>query len=137
MGRAGTNHVSYGLIAREFDRMDSAYRSAMSVQSSLIMYPIITYGSQSQRQRYLPKLATGEYVGGFGLTEPNSGSDPGSMQARACRVDGGFVIEWYQNMDHQLADCRLVRRLGQARRGGQGFPFRQGHEGPERAENCG
>jgi len=110
IGCAGANHVSYGLIARELDRVDSAYRSAMSVQSSLVMYPIFTYGSQSQRQRYLPKLATGEYVGCFGLTEPNSGSDPGCMQARATRVDGGFVLNgtktWITNSC--IADVLIV-----------------------------
>lgn len=110
IGCAGANHVSYGLIARELDRVDSAYRSAMSVQSSLVMYPIFTYGSQSQQQRYLPKLATGEYVGCFGLTEPNSGSDPGCMQARATRVDGGFVLNgtktWITNSC--IADVLIV-----------------------------
>ena len=91
-GCAGVNHVCYGLIAREVERVDSGYRSASGVQSSLVMYPIYAYGSEAQRQKYLPKLATGEWVGCFGLTEPNNGSDPGGMQARARKVDGGFVL---------------------------------------------
>ena len=91
-GCAGVNHVCYGLIAREVERVDSGYRSASGVQSSLVMYPIYAYGSESQRQKYLPKLATGEWVGCFGLTEPNNGSDPGGMQARARKVDGGYVL---------------------------------------------
>jgi glutaryl-CoA dehydrogenase len=91
-GCAGVNHVCYGLIAREVERVDSGYRSASGVQSSLVMYPIYAYGTEEQRQKYLPKLATGEWVGSFGLTEPNNGSDPGGMQTRARKVDGGFVV---------------------------------------------
>ncbi len=91
-GGADLNHVCYGLIAREVERVDSGYRSAMSVQSSLVMYPIYTYGTEEQRQKYLPKLASGEWVGGFGLTEPNHGSDPGSMETRASKTDGGWVL---------------------------------------------
>ena len=91
-GGAEASHVAYGLIARELDRVDSAYRSAMSVQSSLVMYPIHAYGTEEQRQRYLPRLATGQWVGCFGLTEPNSGSDPGSMQTRATRTKGGYRL---------------------------------------------
>src|SRR5690606_25588128 len=79
-GGAGLNHVSYGLIAREVERVDSGYRSAMSVQSSLVMYPIYTYGTEEQRKKYLPNLASGKTIGCFGLTEPNHGSDPGSME---------------------------------------------------------
>src|SRR5262245_40837286 len=82
-GGAGLNYVCYGLIAREIERVDSGYRSMMSVQSSLVMYPIHTYGSEAQRKKYLPKLAAGEWIGCFGLTEPNHGSDPGSMITRA------------------------------------------------------
>ena len=82
-GGAGLNYVCYGLIAREIERVDSGYRSMMSVQSSLVMFPIFTYGSEAQRRKYLPKLATGEWIGCFGLTEPNHGSDPGSMVTRA------------------------------------------------------
>ena len=91
-GGADLNHVCYGLIAREVERVDSGYRSAMSVQSSLVMYPIYAYGTEEQRQKYLPKLASGEWVGGFGLTEPNHGSDPGSMETRASKTDGGWVL---------------------------------------------
>src|SRR3982750_1572996 len=92
-GCAGTNYVSYGLVAREVERVDSGYRSAMSVQSSLVMHPIHAYGSEAQRQKYLPKLATGEWVGCFGLTEPNHGSDPASMVTRAVPVDGGWRLK--------------------------------------------
>ena len=86
------NYVSYGLIAREVERVDSGYRSAFSVQSSLVMYPIWDFGSEAQKQKYLPKLRSGEWVGCFGLTEPDAGSDPASMRTRAKRVDGGFVL---------------------------------------------
>lgn len=91
-GGSGVNHVSYGLIAREVERVDSGYRSAMSVQSSLVMHPIYAYGSEEQRKKYLPKLASGEMVGCFGLTEPDAGSDPGSMRTRADKVDGGYKL---------------------------------------------
>ncbi|MCL4267926.1 MAG: acyl-CoA dehydrogenase [Anaerolineales bacterium] len=91
-GGAGLNHVAYGLIAREVERVDSGYRSAMSVQSSLVMYPIYTYGTEEQRKKYLPKLASGELIGCFGLTEPNHGSDPASMETRAKKVDGGYIV---------------------------------------------
>lgn len=91
-GCAGMNYTSYGLIAREVERVDSGYRSMMSVQSSLVMYPIYTYGTEAQKEKYLPKLATGEYIGCFGLTEPNHGSDPGSMLTRAKKVDGGYSL---------------------------------------------
>ena len=89
-GCAGVNYVTYGLVAREVERVDSGYRSAMSVQSSLVMHPIYAYGSEEQRMKYLPKLATGEYIGCFGLTEPNSGSDPASMLTHAKPVEGGY-----------------------------------------------
>src|SRR5690242_21174201 len=88
-GCSAVNYVCYGLIAREIERVDSGYRSMMSVQSSLVMHPIHAYGSEEQRRRYLPKLARGEWIGCFGLTEPNHGSDPGSMETRARGVDGG------------------------------------------------
>ena len=91
-GCAGLNHVCYGLVTREVERVDSGYRSTMSVQSSLVMYPIYSYGNETQRRKYLPKLATGEWVGCFGLTEPNHGSDPGSMETRATKVDGGWIL---------------------------------------------
>ncbi len=91
-GGPGLNYVAYGLIAREVERVDSGYRSMMSVQSSLVMVPIFEFGSEAQRQKYLPKLATGEWIGCFGLTEPNHGSDPGSMITRAKTVPGGFSV---------------------------------------------
>ena len=91
-GGAGLSYVAYGLMAHEVERVDSGYRSAMSVQSSLVMHPINAYGSEEQRQKYLPKLATGELIGCFGLTEPNHGSDPGSMETRAKKVDGGWIL---------------------------------------------
>jgi glutaryl-CoA dehydrogenase len=91
-GGPGLNYVCYGLIAREIERVDSGYRSMMSVQSSLVMVPIYEFGSEAQRRKYLPKLATGEFIGCFGLTEPNHGSDPGSMETRARRADGGFRL---------------------------------------------
>jgi glutaryl-CoA dehydrogenase len=109
-GCAGVNHVSYGLVAREVERVDSGYRSAMSVQSSLVMHPIHAYGSEAQRRKYLPKLATGEWVGCFGLTEPNHGSDPGSMQTRAKKTAGGYVLSgskmWITNSP--IADVFVV-----------------------------
>ena len=109
-GCAGVNHVCYGLIAREIERVDSSYRSALSVQSSLVMYPIYAYGSEAQRQKYLPGLAKGEQVGCFGLTEPNFGSDAGGMISRARKVDGGFVLKgakmWITNSP--IADVFVV-----------------------------
>lgn len=107
---AGVNNVTYGLIAREVERVDSGYRSAMSVQSSLVMYPIYTYGNEAQRQKYLPKLARGEWIGCFGLTEPDSGSDPASMTTRATEVDGGYTLTgnkmWITNSP--IADVFVV-----------------------------
>lgn len=109
-GGAGLNHVAYGLIAREVERVDSGYRSAMSVQSSLVMYPIYTYGTEEQRKKYLPKLASGELIGCFGLTEPNHGSDPASMETRAKKVDGGYIVHgnkmWITNSP--IADVFVV-----------------------------
>lgn len=109
-GCSGTSYVSYGLIAREIERVDSSYRSAMSVQSSLVMYPIYTYGTPEQREKYLPKLATGESIGCFGLTEPNSGSDPASMATRATKTSGGYLLRgsktWITNAP--LADVLVV-----------------------------
>jgi glutaryl-CoA dehydrogenase len=109
-GCAGVNHVVYGLVAREVERVDSGYRSAMSVQSSLVMHPIHAYGNEEQRQKYLPKLATGEWVGCFGLTEPDSGSDPASMSTRAVAVDGGYTLTgakmWITNSP--IADVFVV-----------------------------
>ena len=109
-GCAGVNHVSYGLIAREIERVDSGYRSMMSVQSSLVMHPIHAYGSEEQRERWLPKLATGELVGCFGLTEPDFGSDIGNMVTRARKADGGYVLNgakmWISNSP--IADLFVV-----------------------------
>ena len=109
-GCAGVNHVCYGLITREIERVDSGYRSAMSVQSSLVMYPIYAFGTEDQRKRYLPKLATGEWVGCYGLTEPDSGSDPGSMSSRAVPANGGYRLSgtktWITNSP--IADVFVV-----------------------------
>jgi glutaryl-CoA dehydrogenase len=109
-GCAGANYVSYGLIAREIERVDSGYRSAMSVQSSLVMHPIHEFGTESQRQKYLPKLATGEWVGCFGLTEPDHGSDAGAMKSRARKVKGGYLLKgskmWISNSP--IADVFVV-----------------------------
>jgi glutaryl-CoA dehydrogenase len=109
-GCAGTSYVAYGLIAREVERVDSGYRSALSVQSSLVMFPIFTYGSEEQRERWLPRLARGDVVGCFGLTEPDHGSDPGSMTSRALRVDGGYRLNgaktWITNSP--IADVFVV-----------------------------
>jgi glutaryl-CoA dehydrogenase len=109
-GCAGASYVSYGLIAREIERIDSAYRSAMSVQSSLVMWPIWAYGSEAQRQKWLPGLASGELVGCFGLTEPDAGSDPGGMTTRARAVAGGYVLNgakmWITNSP--IADVALI-----------------------------
>ena len=109
-GGSGLNYVCYGLIAREVERVDSGYRSMMSVQSSLVMFPIHEYGSETQRRKYLPRLATGELIGCFGLTEPNHGSDPGSMETRAVGVDGGYRLRgsktWISNAP--IADVFVV-----------------------------
>ena len=109
-GCSGVGYVSYGLIARELERVDSSYRTMMSVQSSLVMYPIHAYGSEAQREKYLPSLATGEKIGCFGLTEPDHGSDPGGMQTRAKSVDGGYLLSgsktWISNSP--LADVFVV-----------------------------
>lgn len=109
-GCAGINYVSYGLIAREIERVDSGYRSAMSVQSSLVMHPINTFGSEQQKQKFLPKLASGEWIGCFGLTEPDAGSDPAAMKTRAKKVAGGYVLNgskmWITNSP--IADVFMV-----------------------------
>jgi glutaryl-CoA dehydrogenase len=109
-GCSGLGYVSYGLIAREVERVDSGYRSMLSVQSSLVMYPIYAYGSEAQREKYLPKLATGELIGCFGLTEPDHGSDPGGMKSRARKVDGGYELTgtkmWISNSP--IADVFIV-----------------------------
>jgi glutaryl-CoA dehydrogenase len=109
-GCPGVDYISYGLVAREIERVDSGYRSMMSVQSSLVMYPIYAYGTETQREKYLPKLATGEWIGCFGLTEPDHGSDPGSMITRARSVDGGYCLTgakmWITNSP--IADVFVV-----------------------------
>ena len=109
-GCAGVNYVSYGLMAREVERVDSGYRSAMSVQSSLVMYPIYAYGTEEQRAKYLPKLASGEWVGCFGLTEPDHGSDPGSMATRAERTTDGYVLNGAKNWitNAPIADVAVI-----------------------------
>ncbi len=109
-GCSGANYVAYGLIAREIERVDSGYRSAMSVQSSLVMYPIYAYGDEEQRRRYLPPLARGELIGCFGLTEPDHGSDPGGMRTRARRVEGGYRLSGAKNWitNSPIADLLLV-----------------------------
>ncbi|MDP3137589.1 MAG: acyl-CoA dehydrogenase family protein, partial [Burkholderiaceae bacterium] len=109
-GCAGVNNVCYGLIAREVERVDSGYRSALSVQSSLAMYPIYEFGSEQQKTRYLPKLASGDWIGCFGLTEPDHGSDPAGMATRARKTDGGYLLHgakmWITNAP--LADVFMV-----------------------------
>ncbi len=109
-GCVNASHVAYGLIAREVERIDSGYRSAMSVQSSLVMHPIFAYGSEEQRKKYLPKLATGELIGCFGLTEPDAGSDPGSMQSKAVKTNNGYILNgakmWITNSP--IADFFIV-----------------------------
>jgi len=109
-GCAGMSYVTYGLLAREVERIDSAYRSAMSVQSSLVMFPIYSFGTEAQKNKYLPKLATGEIIGAFGLTEPNHGSDPAGMETKLTKVDGGYLLNgsktWITNAP--LADVFVV-----------------------------
>ena len=109
-GCAGVNHIAYGLMAREVERVDSGYRSAMSVQSSLVMHPIFTFGTDAQKQKYLPKLATGDLIGCFGLTEPDYGSDPGAMITRAEKTDGGYKLSgaktWITNSP--IADIAII-----------------------------
>eukprot|EP01031_Cornospumella_fuschlensis_P004729 gene4729-5921_t len=129
-GGAGLNYVSYGLIAREVERVDSGYRSMMSVQSSLVMVPINEFGNEATKQKYLPKLATGEWIGCFGLTEPNHGSDPGSMITRARKVDGGYRLSgskmWITNSP--IADVFVV--WGKDDAGDiRGFVLEKGWEG--------
>src|SRR5258707_9035985 len=128
-GGPGLSYVAYGLIAREVERVDSGYRSMMSVQSSLVMLPIFEFGTEAQRKKYLPKLATGEWIGCFGLTEPNHGSDPGSMQARAKKVPGGYSLTgantWIS--DSPIADGFVV--LGKEDDEIRGFRLEKGAKG--------
>ncbi len=130
-GGAGLSYVAYGLIAREVERVDSGYRSAMSVQTSLVMHPINAYGTEEQRQKYLPKLATGELVGCFGLTEPNHGSDPGSMETRAKKVEGGWILHgsktWITNSS--IADVFIVWAKDTADETIRGFILEKGMKG--------
>ena len=130
-GGAGVNHVSYGLIAREVERVDSAYRSAMSVQSSLVMHPIFAYGTEEHRRQYLPRLATAELVGCFGLTEPDHGSDAGGMKTRARKVDGGYRITgskmWITNSP--VADILIVWAKSDPDDKIRGFILERGMEG--------
>ncbi|MGQ0559412.1 MAG: acyl-CoA dehydrogenase [Sphingosinicella sp.] len=131
-GGAGLNYVCYGLIARAVERVDSGYRSAMSVQSSLVMHPIHAYGSEEQKRRYLPKLATGDWVGCFGLTEPDAGSDPGSMRSRAEPIDGGYRLSgaktWITNSP--IADVFVVWAKSTAHEGRiKGFVLEKGMKG--------
>jgi glutaryl-CoA dehydrogenase len=131
-GCAGASYVAYGLVAREVERVDSGYRSMMSVQSSLVMYPIYAYGDETQRKRYLPKLASGEWVGCFGLTEPDAGSDPGSMKTRAERIDGGYRLSgtktWISNSP--IADLFVVWAKSAAHDGAiRGFVLEKGAKG--------
>jgi glutaryl-CoA dehydrogenase len=131
-GCAGANYVSYGLVAREVERVDSGYRSMMSVQSSLVMYPIYAYGEEAQREKYLPKLASGEWIGCFGLTEAEAGSDPGSMKTKAEAIDGGYRLTgsklWISNAP--IADVFVIWAKSSAH-GGQirGFILEKGMKG--------
>lgn len=131
-GGIGAGYVSYGLVAREVERVDSGYRSMMSVQSSLVMYPIYAYGSEEQRQKYLPKLASGEWIGCFGLTEPDAGSDPGGMKTRATKIDGGYRLTgskmWISNAP--IADVFVVWAKSDAHDGKiRGFVLDKGAKG--------
>lgn len=131
-GGAGLGYVAYGLVAREVEAVDSGYRSAMSVQSSLVMHPINAYGTEAQKRKYLPKLATGEWIGCFGLTEPDAGSDPGSMRTRAAKIDGGYRLTgakmWITNSP--IADVFVVWAKSEAHGGGiKGFVLEKGMKG--------
>jgi len=131
-GGVGASYVAYGLIAREIERIDSGYRSMMSVQSSLVMHPIHAFGSEDQKRKYLPKLASGEYIGCFGLTEPDAGSDPGGMRTRAEKVDGGYRLNgsktWISNAP--IADVFVVWAKSQAHDGAiRGFVLEKGMKG--------
>ncbi len=131
-GGVGANYVAYGLIAREVERVDSGYRSAMSVQSSLVMHPIFAYGSDAQRAKYLPKLATGEWIGCFGLTEPDHGSDPGAMITRAKPADGGYILNGAKNWitNSPIADVFIIWAKSDAHGGKiRGFILEKGMKG--------
>jgi glutaryl-CoA dehydrogenase len=131
-GGVGASYVAYGLVAREIERVDSGYRSMMSVQSSLVMYPIYAYGSEAQKRAYLPKLASGEWIGCFGLTEPDAGSDPGGMRARAVKTSDGYRISgaktWISNSP--IADIFVVWARSDAHGGAiRGFVLQKGTKG--------
>ncbi|MDF1619191.1 acyl-CoA dehydrogenase [Pseudothioclava nitratireducens] len=131
-GGLGASYVAYGLVAREVERVDSGYRSMMSVQSSLVMYPIFAYGTEAQRQKYLPKLASGEWIGCFGLTEPDAGSDPAGMKTTAKKTDGGYVLNgskmWISNAP--IADVFVVWAKSEAHGGKiKGFVLEKGMKG--------
>ncbi|MEM8794932.1 MAG: acyl-CoA dehydrogenase [Pseudomonadota bacterium] len=133
-GGVGASHVAYGLVAREVERVDSSYRSAMSVQSSLVMHPIFAYGSEEQRKKFLPKLASGEFVGCFGLTEPDHGSDPGSMITRAKKTDGGYMISGAKNWitNSPIADVLVIWAKSEAHDNKiRGFILERGMKGLE------
>ena len=133
-GGVGANYTSYGLVAREIERVDSGYRSAMSVQSSLVMHPIFAYGTDEQRHKYLPKLSSGEWVGCFGLTEPDHGSDPGGMLTRAKPVDGGYLVSGSKNWitNSPIADVFVIWAKSGAHDGKiKGFVLERGMEGLE------
>jgi len=131
-GGVGASYVAYGLVAREVERIDSGYRSMMSVQSSLVMFPIHAFGSEEQKRKYLPKLATGEWIGCFGLTEPDAGSDPGGMTTKAVKIDGGYLLSgaktWISNAP--IADVFIVWAKSDAHGGGiRGFILEKGMKG--------
>jgi glutaryl-CoA dehydrogenase len=131
-GGVGASYVAYGLVAREVERIDSGYRSMMSVQSSLVMYPIYAFGSEEQKLCYLPKLASGEWIGCFGLTEPDAGSDPGGMRTRATKTEGGYLLNgaktWISNSP--IADVFVVWAKSDAHGGGiRGFVLEKGMAG--------
>jgi glutaryl-CoA dehydrogenase len=139
-GCAGANYVSYGLVAREVERVDSGYRSMMSVQSSLVMYPIFAYGDEAQREKYLPRLARGEWIGCFGLTEAEAGSDPGSMKTQAEATDGGYRLTgsklWISNAP--IADVFVIWAKSSAHRGEiRGFILERGMKGLSTAKILG
>ena len=136
-GGIGASYVAYGLVAREVERVDSGYRSMMSVQSSLVMYPIFAYGSEEQRRKYLPKLASGEWIGCFGLTEPDAGSDPAAMKTRAEKIDGGYRLTgskmWISNSP--IADVFVIWAKSDAHDGKFAACIGQRDQGSEHTED--
>src|SRR5690606_27707417 len=134
-GGAAASYVSYGLVTREVERVDSGYRSMMSVQASLVMYPIHAYGSEAQRRKYLPMLASGERVGCFGLTEPDAGSDPGGMSTRAEKIDGGYRLTgtktWISNAP--IADVFVIWAKSTDDNRVRGFVLERGMRGDRKS----